>query len=257
MSKISDVSTIASLADADEIPIADASALTSDLNCTVLQLKTYANTAPVFAAGSATAGSWPKMTSGTVQTTPDVGSVELDANCFYGTSDAGNRGVIAVEHFIRADATRNLTSQTAAQPIFNVPAGGAITLETGTYEFEGVLSFSAMSATTGNGSVSFGGTGTFAAWCWVHEAADGATGAISAWQQGLSVTNASANPIATSGTSANLQIKFNGTFECTAAGTWIPQLAQTTAAAATVAIGSFVKLKRIGSTSMTSVGQWS
>jgi hypothetical protein len=47
-----------------------------------------------------------------------------------------------------------------------------------------------------------------------------------------------------------------GTFEVTGAGTIIPSFAQTTAAAAVVSIGSYFKCNRIGSTSVTNVGQW-
>jgi hypothetical protein len=47
-----------------------------------------------------------------------------------------------------------------------------------------------------------------------------------------------------------------GTFEVTGAGTIIPSFAQTTAAAAVVSIGSYFTCERVGSTSVTSIGQW-
>jgi hypothetical protein len=86
---------------------------------TSAQVKTLVNTAPAFAAGSATAGSWPTLASGTLLTTPEDGALEFDADCFYATTDAGNRGVVAVRHIIRADATRTFTSVTPARRPFS------------------------------------------------------------------------------------------------------------------------------------------
>jgi hypothetical protein len=127
---------------------------------TSAQVKTLVNTAPAFAAGSATAGSWPTLASGTLLTTPEDGALEFDADCFYATTDAGNRGVVAVRHIIRADATRTFSSVTTSQAIFTSPANGRLTLETGTYIVEGVLMVTAMSATSGNALVNLLGAGT-------------------------------------------------------------------------------------------------
>jgi hypothetical protein len=255
--KISALTAAGSAASTDRIPIAISPFGTGDNRyLTPSQLATYLFNAPVFGAGSATAGSWPKLTSGTVQTTPDAGSIEYDGNCMYGTTDAGNRGYIPVVHFIRADTTRTLTSQTAAQAIFNSPSNGRITLETGAYFFRGVMSINTMSATSGNAQILFAGTGTFGTWMWAARSVDGNTATAATWQGNMVVTNASTASIATAGTGTVLSTAFEGTFECTAAGTWIPQIALVTANAAVVAAGSFIKLERIGSTSVASVGQW-
>lgn len=257
--KISDLPTdITTLADGDKFAVADASALTVDTYATALEIKTYVNTAPVSAAGSATAGSWPKQTSGTVQTTPDAGTFpEYDGNCFYGTTDAGNRGVIPVINIIRASSAQTLTSQTAAQNIFDSPANGRITIETGAYLFELMVLFTGMSATTGNGQILFGGTGTFGGWLWASNAIDGVAGTtLLDLDNAFNVTNASAALIAATAVNTTLRVWARGSFECSGAGTLIPQIALTTAAAATVAEGSFFRLERIGAASMDSVGQW-
>jgi hypothetical protein len=184
----------------------------------------------------------------------------MDADCFYGCTDAGNRGIIPVEHFIRADATRTFTSNTAQQAIFTTPAAGALTLETGTYLFEGLIAMTSMSATSGNGKFSLigAGTATLGSILWqaygndvAAEAAAAATGG--GWH--VIATQTAVN-IVTAATGVATCFLVKGTFEVTAGGTIIPSFAQTTAAAAVVSIGSYFKCNRVGSTSVTSVGQW-
>ncbi len=65
-------------------------------------------TAPIFSAGSATAGSKPKLTSGTLLTTPEAGALEYDGTAIYGTVD-----------------TTNGRAQTCTQQIFRLVANGA------------------------------------------------------------------------------------------------------------------------------------
>lgn len=227
---------------------------------TLAQVETFVTTSPVFAAGSASAGSWPKFTAGTVLTTPEDGALEMDAECFYLTTDAGNRGVVPVMHFIRADATRTFTSNTSQQAIFSTPAGGALTLETGTYLFEGLVSIDTQSATSGNGkfSLNSGGTATLGSILYLLGGMDAALDTLTAWS---GVTETTATQVAanhsTAATATVATIFVKGTFEVTAAGTIIPSYAQTTAAAAVVKIGSYFFCHRIGSVSVASVGQWS
>ena len=104
-------------------------------------------TAPLYSAGTASAGTAPiRLQAGTLNTTAEAGAIEMDSNCFYGTTDAGNRGYIPVRNFIRATSSRSLANSTSKQAIFNSPANGRLTLETGTYFFEGIISVSDMSA---------------------------------------------------------------------------------------------------------------
>lgn len=216
-------------------------------------------TSSVFAAGTATAGSWPKLTVGTVLTTPEVGALELDANCLYGTTDPGNRGVIAIRHFIRADATRTYTSSTSSQPIFTSPANGRITLDTGLYRVNGLLAFTGMSATSGNLLITLvGGTSTATVSAWMMHAwgVDGAIGTAAAEGGAGIATSASPQPIVVATTGTALTVSLDGTFEVTGAGNMIPSLNLATASAAVLSIGSFLSFERMGSTSVVSVGQW-
>jgi hypothetical protein len=256
--RITDLSAETALADADEFVIWDASASTTD-KITAANVKDYVENAPVFAAGTASAGTWPKLTSGTLMTTAEVGALELDANALYATTDAGNRGVVSVEHWIRANATRTFTSNTTQQAIFNSPTNGRLTLETGTYFFECLVSMDTMSATSGNGkfSLNSGGTATLAQILYQTGGRDAALDALGN-TTGVAETTATvaATNVATASTATVLTFHVVGTFKVTVAGTIIPSFAQTTAAAAVVKVGSFFMCKRIGSDSLVSVGQW-
>jgi hypothetical protein len=211
------------------------------------------------AAGTATQAPI-KLAAGTNLTTAEDGAIEMDADCFYGCTDAGNRGIIPVVHFIRADATRTFTSNTSQQAIFNSPAAGALTLETGTYLFEGLIAMTAMSATSGNGKFSLigAGTATLGSILWQAYGNDNATqttGAAVGGMWSVIATQTAAN-IVTAATGTATCFFVQGTFEVSVAGTIIPSFAQTTAAAAIVSIGSYFKCNRIGSTTVASVGQW-
>lgn len=253
--KISDLAAASAVADANQLEINEAG---TSKRITGAQLKSYVNTAPLFAAGSASAGSWPVLTPGTLLTTPEDGALEADANCLYFTTDAANRGVVPVEHIIRQDATHTLTSSTAAQQVFNASTNGRITLETGAYMFEAMIALTGMSGTSGNATFDLTGTATLAAILWHgfgrDVASDGATGTLAgSWSSDATLVAA---PLITAGTATAALFKLEGTLEVTAAGTLQLRILLQTAAAAVVSVGSFLRLHRVGSTSLTTVGQW-
>lgn len=218
-------------------------------------------TAPIISAHSASAGTALKFTQGTLMTTAEAGAIEMDSNCLYATTDAGNRGYVEVNHFIRANATRTFTSNTTQQAIFNDPTNGTLTLETGTYIFEGLIAMTSMSATSGNGKFSLIGAGTAVLGdiLWLATGQDAAAegnGAAIGGSWHVKATETGTNvATATTGTAICFMVK--GTFKVTTGGTLIPSFAQTTAAAAVVSIGSYFKCNRVGDTSVVSVGQWS
>jgi|SRR5262245_930562 len=254
--KISELTAAGAAAGTNELPINEAG---TTKKLTVDQSKTFTSNATVFAAGSASANTWPKFTSGTVLTTPEVGAIELDGNCFYGTTDAGNRGYIPIKHFIRADATRTFTSNTSAQAIFTSPTNGTITLETGLYRVEGVLAFTAMdAAATSNRNINLlgAGTATVGAWLWQAFGQDAAVTTAGAVGGSWNTTSTSPASIITGVASGTMNVCILGTFEVTGAGTMIPTTTMAVAAASVLSIGSYIMLERMGSTSVVSIGQW-
>lgn len=232
-----------------------------DEKVTAAQLKTFANNAPVFAAGSASAGSHPKFTSGTLLTTPEDGAFEFNGNAAYLTTDDGNRGVIPVEHFIIQQNSRALTSSTAEQKLFDSVTNGTLTLETGTYFFECMFALTGMSGTSGNAAFDILGAGTavFGGVLYHVVGLDGSSATAVATRTGSFSTAAqtAAASMVTAGTGTAMAAHITGIFEIATAGTIIPSVTLVTAAAATVAAMSYFRCNRIGADGVVSVGQWS
>lgn len=197
--------------------------------------------------------------SGTLETTPEAGDVlEYDGNAMYATTDAGNRGVLSVNNFIRLDASYNLSNSAAEQQLFNTTANGRLTLETGTYFFECVLSISGMSATSGNAAFDILGAGSSTVGTVLYHIVGVDGNANTAATQTGSTSTSAQSPasMVTAGTGTVLNASLRGTFEITAAGTIQPAVTLVTASAATVAAGTYFRCRRIGSTTAGSVGQW-
>lgn len=255
--------TTGNLVDGDVAVVVDVSDTTmnasgTDKKLLASSLKTYTNTAPVFAAGTASANTWPKLTAGTVLTTPEAGALELDSNCLYGTTDAGNRGYIPIRHFIRCNAARTLPNDSNLNKIFESPTNGRLTLETGTYLFELQCGITAMSATSGNAAIDILGAGTATVNDWLYSCIgkDGTLISVNAVLGVMPVIKSTPASMFTAGTGAEMWFIARGSFTVTVAGTIIPSIDQVTGAAASVAIGSYFTCERIGDTSVASVGQW-
>lgn len=162
--------------------------------------------------------------------------------------------------YLRQDATYALTSQTAAQKLFNASTNGRITLDVGTYTFEMMVALTSMSATSGNATFDLsGGSATLGSILWFgfgrDVAADGATGTLAgSWSADATLVAA---PLVTAGTATAAFFKVAGTFEVTAAGTVQPRIALQTAAAAVVSVGSYMRVTKISSANnTTAIGLW-
>jgi len=198
-----------------------------------------------------------KFTSGTNLTTAAAGACEYDGSVFYYTPNTSNRGVVAVENLLFQEATYTLTSQTAAQKLFNASTNGTLTLPVGTYEFECLASLSSLSATLGNFGFAFGGTATFTQY-WQAIASKPvslATGGV----PNETYNTAANTALATASTGTVGQMWLKGTIIITVAGTIIPQASLTVATAAVVGVGSYFKIKKMSATTASNftVGNWS
>jgi hypothetical protein len=256
--KVSALTAVVTPAGTDEFPVNQGGTSKKE---TLAQVKTFVNTAPVFAAGSATAGSWPDITAGTLLTTAEAGAWEFDGNCMYMTTDAGNRGVLPLLHFIRQTSTYTLANQGTAQKLFNAVTNGTLTLETGLYRFECMFAISGMSSTSGNAAFGLlgAGTATLARIQYQVMGRDNAINAAGGAIGGTYSTNAATNAAAvTAGTATEMFALVKGTFEVSVAGTIIPSITLLTAVGtAVVGIGSYFMCHRIGAAGVNSVGQWS
>lgn len=186
--------------------------------------------------------------------TATTGTLEFENPAFYLTGALSQRGVVLADQFMLQQAAYTLTSQTAAQKLFNVTANGAVTLVAGTYEFECVFSLSSMSSSSGSFGFALGGAATFTQYWW--SSANKATLATAAGGQ-VTYNTAANTAIATATTATVGFARCGGVIVVSAGGTLIPQVSLGVAAAAVVGIGSYFKIRALGSAAVTSSGNWS
>jgi hypothetical protein len=183
-----------------------------------------------------------------------TGTFEFENPAFYMTGATSQRGAVLVDQFILLQATNTLTSQTAAQALFDVTGSGQVTLVAGTYEFECQFSLSSMSGSSGSFGFALGGGATFTQYWW--SLANKATLATAA--NGQVTFNTAANTtIATASTGTAAFARIHGGVIVTVGGTVIPQVSLGVAAAAVVGVGSFFKIRALGGAAVTSSGNWS
>ena len=196
--------------------------------------------------------------AGTLNSSPLAGDMEYDGDVFYTTVGSDNRGVLATEYFVVLQSNNTMTSQTAAQPLFDGGStgltNGALSLGTGTFFFECVFYLTSLSTTTGSFGFAIGGTATKTQY-WEARAKKSTLATAAA---GSTTFNTAANTtLATTSTTNTGYASIAGTIDITVAGTIIPQLSLTVAAAAVVNTGSYFRIRRMGSNTVAYIGNWS
>lgn len=207
--------------------------------------------------GTVTAGTWnsaitmPSALAGT----PVAGAIEWDGFVFYASNAASKRAVIEATYFISLLNTYTLSNVNTQQALYG-SSNNTFTLATGLYEFEALVSVSSMSATSGNAKIDWlgAGTATITSWQWAYTGVDNATAQVGAWQSSMQVTNVTGASMVTATINTGLQFWAKGTFRVTVAGTVIPSITLVTAAAAVVGVGSFIKIKPLGSATAVAGG---
>lgn len=196
-------------------------------------------------------------TQGTLQTASDKWDLETDTTGkLYYSHNASERGVVDAEQYISLTTAYTLTSQTAAQKLFNTSTNGALTVKGATsYMFECFYSLSAMSATSGSFGFALWGTATLTSigWTsiWVKWALTAVAGQITY------NTTASQATLVTATTTTTGYARITWTVRINAGGTIIPQVSLGVAAAAVVGVNSYFRIWAIGTNTDTRVGNWS
>jgi hypothetical protein len=197
--------------------------------------------------------------AGTNTTSAIAGAVEYDGSVFYSSVATSTRGTIPSEQTILLNTAYTLTSQTAAQKLFNASTNGAVTLPVGTYQFECFYSLSSMSASSGSFGFALGGAGTFTQQ-WRSIAQKG-TGTLATATTAVSTFSTAANTTLTTTSSNTVGYAWiKGIINVTVAGTVIPQVSLGVAAAAVVGVGSYFKVSPLSGTNSTTniaIGNWS
>lgn len=168
---------------------------------------------------------------------------------------SGSSGVL----YSTLSAARTLTSTTSMQAIFESGHDEIAVEASTTYLVDGLLALTSMSSTSGNLSFSIlgGGTATLSGGRIDFVGVDGSLSALGAARQGSISDNAgnSLTPdLMSAGTGAQCYFRFTGKIRVNGAGTIIPSVALTTAAAAIVDIDSYIELRNLGLTATLSVG---
>jgi hypothetical protein len=208
----------------------------------------------VTAAGTASLAPL-KLTSGTNLATPVSGAFEYDGVVAYFTVAASERGVLPAEQFQVLTSAYTLSSQTAAQKLLNATTNGAITLAVGAYKFECIFSLSSLSGTSGSFGFALGGSATFTQ-SWEAIATQSAT--LAAPTSPTATFNIAANTTLTAPTTNTYgHAIIKGIVRVTVAGTIVPQVSLTVAAAAVVGANSYFKASPLGASVVIDVGAWS
>jgi hypothetical protein len=145
---------------------------------------------------------------------------------------------------LRQLTAHTLENQTASQPAFNNPSdAGAFNAETGIYEAEGYISVTGLSSTSGTISFGFDGTAAYGRASGLIEARKASSGALEV----TTLFTTTPTPVACVTASVNTvaQIKFKIRLRVTTAGTIVPAIAMSQAAAASVAQESWCTFTRI------------
>lgn len=151
-----------------------------------------------------------------------------------------------------------LTSTTAQQKLFNLgtSSGGEVLLETGIYKTRIQLYITSMSATAGNGIFSILGAGTATLGKSMRHSVgvDNTTPTTALTQNGAWSLNTATNNMAANNTGTAMAVTIEGILHVTVAGTVIPSIALTTAAAAIVNAPSYIVFERLAGIGTTTIG---
>jgi hypothetical protein len=225
---------------------------------TVTGNKTFNPGVLIHAAGTASFGAETFiLTSAALLTSAIAGVGEVDANGIrYWTHATSERSVVDSEQFISLTGAYTLTSQTAAQKLFNSSTNGALTVSSSkSYYFECFFSLTSMSSTSGAFGFSFGGTATFTSQTWQSSATKSTLATASA---PLISFNTAANvAISAANTTTTGHARIWGIVRINAGGTLIPQVSLGVASAAIVGVNSYFRIWPVGTNSVTNVGNWS
>lgn len=252
--QISNLTAASTLTGTEEFPCSDGTATTKA--ATASQVKTFATTAPVFAAGSASANSWPKQTSGTLLTTPESGAMEYDGTSFYQTTGTG-RGIVMTPVFAAIQADFTLSAASGAQNCLTA-ATDTLTLPGSTsYWMEGQYIINT-GATTHTTAMGFAGTATVTSFEYLATLWSAAANTISTTQSTTHVSGVASKVLNATSTAVYTLIQFRGFVRINAGGTLIPQINFSANPTGTnlMKVGSYIMFSPMGSNTIASIGPW-
>jgi hypothetical protein len=209
-----------------------------------------------------------QFVAGDLLTTATAGTVEFDTTSLYFTPLANQRGVVPATQFIVTGSTNTLTQSTSAQPVFdNVVANGQIRLSASTtYFFEGLylINNTASPSTAHSVSILFTPENPVTNIAYVADVTT-SSGAPNAGATTLSrsasssVTATQITPAGTTTANEYISVALRGTIRTNSAGNVAPLIQYNTNApggVSTVLTNSYIKFTPVGTSAVTSVGNW-
>ncbi len=253
--KISALAAASAAAAANEFAINEAGV---SKKLTAQQIKDFILNASVFAAGSASANSKPKLTSGTLMTTPEAGAIEFDGVVPYFTATAGARAVLGTRQFSVLTSDFTLVNQTGVQPAFG-SAQDVFTVDANTLYWVDGLYVTTTGATSSALRLAFlltTATMTYmkiVANGWQGTANSTATASNMTWMDAVGVATVTA-----AATTAGKSVQFSGVMAFGTAGSITPQVAFTADPTGTLLMkaGSYMMMTPLGTNAVTKVGNW-
>ena len=209
-----------------------------------------------------------QFVAGDLLTTATAGTVEFDTTSLYFTPLANQRGVVPATQFIVTSSTNTLTQSTSAQPVFdNVVANGQIRLSASTtYFFEGLylINNTASPSTAHSVSILFTPENPVTNIAYVADVTT-SSGAPNAGATTISrsasssVTATQITPTGTTTANEYISVALRGTIRTNSAGNVAPLIQYNAAApggVSTVLTNSYIKFTPVGTSAVTSVGNW-
>ena len=188
------------------------------------------------------------------------GTVALTDDLGYRMSDGTAWRSMRWHNLAALSSTYTLTNTTNSQALFNVPANGALTVAANTaYRFEGLISLSSMSGTSGNFGLDILGAGSasLTSIAFMVHGLDATTQTTPAAIGGSFIaTSGSTSDVLVAATGTAAHVYLSGFVRINAGGTLIPSIKLTTAAAAVVGANSFIDFVPVGPGTVTTVGPW-
>jgi len=206
-----------------------------------------------------------RLTSGTLNTTPQSGGMEYDGITLYNSPIASSRAVDVSAHILTLSANQTGADSATAQTWF--PGGGATGLTvsaTTSYFFEGVLAATKTAGTTSNTlGVLFAGTATLTSIGYhltIMRNDTTATFPVSGLASTTFAEVATNTDITAASTSANhvFLVKVSGIVRINGAGTFIPQFKYSAApgGAPTIRSNTWFRMWPAGTNTVLNVGNW-
>lgn len=204
------------------------------------------------------------FTAGTSTSVPAAGAVEYNGTVFLSTPAPAQRGLLPTEYLVALSSNYTANDSAAAQKVFNVPADGAIAvLAETTYLIEGqyalapAINFNAESVQT---LFALGSGATLTSIAYAADTTAGLAAAVVTVKrvQVAAATAVTVTDAAPGGAATNFVIQIRGIIRTNTAGTITPQFqfTGTPGSAPVVQANSFFRLIPVGTSSVTTIGNW-